>query len=227
LQAGGPLAAQRIIEMRAAVSKPRFYVMYGQTEATARISCLDPEHLEGKMGSVGRPLDNLTVRIIDEDGEDLPAGKVGEIAVKGPSIALGYLKEPEESRAAFNQGWLKTRDLGHLDEEGYLWIDGRMGTFLKMRGVRVSFAEVEARIAAVPGVYECAAAAVPHPEVGEALALYIVPDKGAEEVIERVRCNLPSNWTCSSIQVVSAIPKTARGKVERASLSTMVVGTYE
>jgi acyl-CoA synthetase (AMP-forming)/AMP-acid ligase II len=227
LQAGGPLAAQRIIEMRAAVPKPRFYVMYGQTEATARISCLDPEHLEEKMGSVGRPLDNLTIRIIDEDGEELPVGKVGQIAVKGPSIALGYLKEPEESRAVFNQGWLRTRDLGHLDEEGYLWIDGRMGTFLKIRGVRVSFAEVEAGIAAVPGVYECAAAAVPHPETGEALALYIVPDKGAEEVIERVRCNLPSNWTCSSIQIVSAIPKTARGKVDRASLSTMVVGTYE
>ena len=91
----------------------------------------------------------------------------------------------------------------------------------------MSFAEVEARVAAVPGVYECAAAAVPHPEVGEALALYIVPDKEAEDVIERVRYSLSSNWTCNSIQIVSAIPKTERGKVARASLPPVAVGTYE
>jgi acyl-CoA synthetase (AMP-forming)/AMP-acid ligase II len=227
LQAGGPLAPQRISEMRTAVPKPKFYVMYGQTEATARISSLDPEHLDEKLGSAGRPLDNLTVRIVDEDGKDLPLGKVGEIMVKGPSIALGYLTEPEESVRVFNHGWLRTGDLAHLDAEGYIWRDGRIGTFLKMRGVRVSFAEVEAKVAAVSGVYECAAATVPHPEVGEALALYIVPDKGAEDIIDRVRCSLPINWTCESIQIVSEIPKTARGKVSRASLPAMVIGTHE
>jgi acyl-CoA synthetase (AMP-forming)/AMP-acid ligase II len=227
LQAGGPLAPERITEMRTAVPKSKFYVMYGQTEATARISCLDPERLDEKLGSVGRPLDNLTVRIVDEDGEDLPAGKVGEIMVKGPSIALGYLNEPEESLRAFNHGWLRTGDVAHLDAEGYIWIDGRIGTFLKTRGVRVSFAEVEARVAAVPGVYECAAAAVPHPEVGEALALYIVPDRGARGIVDRVRRSLPANWTCESIRIVSEIPKTARGKVSRASLPGMVIETHE
>jgi acyl-CoA synthetase (AMP-forming)/AMP-acid ligase II len=227
LQAGGPLAPQRVAEMRAAVPKPRFYVMYGQTEATARISCLEPEHLDEKLGSAGRPLDNLTVRIVDEDGKDLPAGQVGEIMVKGPSITLGYLNEPEESLRVFNQGWLRTGDLAHLDADGYIWIDGRKGTFLKMRGVRVSFAEVEAKVAAAPGVYECAAAAVPHPEVGEALALYIVPDKGAGDVIDRVRRSLPVYWTCESIQIVTEIPKTARGKVSRASLPAKVIGTHE
>ena len=227
LQAGGPLAPQRISEMRTAVPKPKFYVMYGQTEATARISCLEPEHLDEKLGSVGRPLDNLTVRIVDEEGKDLRAGKVGEIVVKGPSIALGYLNEPEESRHVFNDGWLRTGDLAHLDAEGYVWIDGRMGTFLKMRGVRVSFEEVEAKVAAVPGVYECAAVAMPHPEVGEALALYIVPDKGAEDIIDRVRRSLSINWTCESIQIVSEIPKTANGKISRASLPATVIETYE
>lgn len=227
LQAGGSLAPQRITEMRTAVPRPDFYVMYGQTEATARISCLEPEHLDEKLGSAGRPLDNLTVRVVDEEGKDLPAGEVGEIVVKGPSIALGYLNEPEESRRVFNHGWLRTGDLAHLDAEGYIWIDGRMGSFLKMRGVRVSFEEVEAKVAAVPGVYECAAAAVPHPEVGEALALYIVPDKGAEGIIDRVRRSVSTDWTCESIQIVSEIPKTARGKVSRASLPSMVVGTHE
>jgi acyl-CoA synthetase (AMP-forming)/AMP-acid ligase II len=227
LQAGGPLAPQRITEMRAAVPKPKFYVMYGQTEATARISCLEPENVDEKLGSAGRPLDNLTVRIVDEDGSDIPVGKVGEIVVKGPSIALGYLNEPEESLRVFNHGWLRTGDLAHLDAEGYIWIAGRIGTFLKMRGVRVSFAEVEAKVAVVPGVYECAAAAVPHPEVGEALALYIVPDKGARGIVDRVRRSLSINWTCESIQIVSEIPKTARGKVLRASLPAMVIETHE
>lgn len=227
LQAGGPLAPQRIYEMRAAVPKPKFYVMYGQTEATARISCLAPEHLEEKLGSAGRPLDNLTVRIVDEDGKDLAAGNVGEIVVKGPSIALGYFGEPVESLRVFNRGWLRTGDLAHLDPEGYIWIDGRIGTFLKMRGVRVSFEEVEAKVAAIPGVYECAAAAVAHPEVGEALALYIVPDKGAGDIIDKVRRSLPTNWTCESIQIVSEIPKTVRGKVSRVSLPATVSRTHE
>ncbi|MGA9060807.1 MAG: class I adenylate-forming enzyme family protein [Terracidiphilus sp.] len=227
LQAGGPLAPQRVAEMRAAAEKPKFYVMYGQTEATARISCLDPEHLNEKRGSVGRPLQNLTVRIIDEEGKDLPLGKTGEIAVKGPSIALGYFNEPEESLRTFKDGWLLTGDLAHVDADGYIWIDGRKGEFLKMRGVRVSFAEVEAKVAAVAGVYECAAASVPHPEVGEALALYILPDQGARDVIERVRRSLPTSWTCERIQIVSQIPKTARGKVSRDSLSAMVSGIHE
>jgi acyl-CoA synthetase (AMP-forming)/AMP-acid ligase II len=227
LQAGGPLAPQRVAEVRAAVPTAEFYVMYGQTEATARISCLDPEHLREKLGSAGRPLDNLSVRIVDEDGKDLPAGQVGEIIVKGPSISLGYLNEPEESHRVFKDGWLRTGDLAHLDEDGYIWIDKRKGAFLKMRGVRLSFAEVEAKVADVPGVYECAAAAVPHPEVGEALVLYIVPDKEARDVVDRVRRSLPIYWTCESINIVSGIPKTARGKVSRASLPTNMIGTHE
>ncbi len=227
LQAGGPLAAERVAEMRSTVPAAKFYVMYGQTEATARISCLDPGDSDERLGSVGRPLDNLTVRIVDEDGTDLPSGRVGEIIVKGPSIAVGYLNEPEESHCVFKDGWLRTGDLGHLDADGYIWIDGRKGAFLKMRGVRVSFAEVEAKVEAVPGVYECAAAAVEHPEVGEALVLYIVPAREAREVVDQVRRSLPTYWTCESINVVPEIPKTARGKVSRAFLSPKAIGTYE
>jgi acyl-CoA synthetase (AMP-forming)/AMP-acid ligase II len=227
LQAGGPLARERILEMREAVPDPEFYVMYGQTEATARISCFDSKRTDSKLGSVGRPLSNVTLRITDEDGADLPTGRTGEVIVQGPSITLGYLNEPSEDRCRFRDGWLHTGDLGHLDADGYLWIDGRKGAFLKMRGVRVSFAEAEEKVAAVSGVYECAAAAVSHPEAGEALALYIVPDGEAGDIIERVRRSLPASWTCESIQIVSQIPKTARGKVSRASLPTAVTGAHE
>jgi acyl-CoA synthetase (AMP-forming)/AMP-acid ligase II len=226
LQAGGALAPGRINEMRNAVPGAQVYVMYGQTEATARISCLDPSHLKTKLGSAGRPLDNLTVRIVNEEGTELPPGKIGEVIVRGPSVALGYLNDPEENQRVFRDGWLWTGDLGSLDNDGYLWIHGRRSAFLKMRGVRVSFAEVESRVAGVPGVWECAAAAVPHPEAGEALALYIVPDREAVGVAERVRRSLPTTWDCESINVVAQIPKTPNGKVYRELLPAMAIAAH-
>ncbi|MGA7460689.1 MAG: class I adenylate-forming enzyme family protein [Candidatus Korobacteraceae bacterium] len=222
LQAGGPLAPDHVREMRAIVPNAKFYVMYGQTEATSRISCLDPSMLDEKLGSVGQPLDNLEVRICDADGDEVPAGQSGEIAVRGPSVSLGYLNEPEAERCVFKNGWLHTGDLGRLDEDGYLWIEGRKSAFLKMRGVRINFAEVEARVAAMPGVYECAAAAVAHPEAGEALVLYIVPDAKEDSLAERVRRSLPIHWTCDSIRVVSEIPKTDNGKISREALAREV-----
>lgn len=217
LQAGGALAPQRISEMRAAFPATDFYVMYGQTEATARISCMEPERWEEKPGSVGRPLDNLMVRIVDEGGHDLPARQIGELLVKGPSICSGYLNHPEETRRVFSDGWLRTRDLARQDEEGYLWIEGRQGAFLKIRGMRVSFPEVEARVTAIPGVYECAARAMDHPEAGEALVLFIVPDQGARIGVEEVRRHLPAHWTIGSIRLVSELPKTSIGKIAISS----------
>jgi acyl-CoA synthetase (AMP-forming)/AMP-acid ligase II len=127
LQAGGALARERIREMRAAFPLAKFYVMYGQTEATARISCMEPERWEEKPGSVGRPLDNLMVSIVDEQGNGLNAGQVGELLVRGPSICSGYLNDPEEARRIFCDGWLRTGDLARQDEEGYLWIEGAKG----------------------------------------------------------------------------------------------------
>ena len=218
LQAGGSLARERISEMRTLFPTTKFYVMYGQTEATARISCMEPERWEEKPGSVGRPLDNLTVRIADAEGNDLPAGQVGELLVKGPSICSGYLNDPEETDRHFCDGWLRTRDLARQDQEGYLWIEGREGAFLKMRGMRVSLAEVAARVTAMPGVYECAARAVDHPEAGEALVLFIVPDHGTTIVMEEVRRHLPAHWALDSIRVVAELPKTSSGKISASAL---------
>jgi acyl-CoA synthetase (AMP-forming)/AMP-acid ligase II len=221
LQAGGGLAPQKVREMRAAFPLIEFYVMYGQTEATARISCMEPERWEEKPGSVGRPLDNLVVRIVDEQGNDLPAGQVGELWVKGPSICSGYLNDPEEKRGVFCEGWLRTGDLARQDEEGYLWIEGRKGAFLKMRGIRVSFAEAEDKVTAIPGIYECAALAVDHPEAGEALVLFIVPDNGARIEVEEVRRHLPAHWALDSIRLISELPKTSAGKIARSSLAEL------
>jgi long-chain acyl-CoA synthetase len=196
--------------------------MYGQTEATARISCLPPDRLGDKLGSAGIPLDNVTVRIVGDQGQELPHGHSGEIQARGPSVCAGYLDDPEATQRKFDHGWLKTGDLGSRDEEGYLWINGRTAEFIKIRGVRVSLAEVEAKVAAIPGVYECAASGVFHPEAGEALALFVVGDNGAQALAERVRRALPFHWTCNSVKVVAELPRTANGKIARSRLQTLV-----
>jgi len=218
LQAGGALGVASIEQMRAIVPHAGFFVMYGQTEATARISCLPPERLGDKAGSVGVPLDNFTVRIVGADGEDVPAGESGELWVAGESVSAGYLGEPEETRRRFRGGWLATGDIASRDAEGYLWITGREGEFVKMCGIRVGFAEIEATVAAVPGVLECAALAVPHAEAGEALALYVVAAAEGDDVIAAVRRGLPAKCICDSITRVAQLPRNAHGKLMRSQL---------
>jgi acyl-CoA synthetase (AMP-forming)/AMP-acid ligase II len=222
LQAGGALAAEKVQEMRRIAPQAQFYVMYGQTEATSRISCLPPGRLSDKLGSVGLPLDNIVVRVADDRGGELPIGQTGEIQALGPSISSGYFNEPEASARKFRNGWLKTGDLGCRDEDGYLWIRGRRDEFIKIRGLRVGFAEVEARVAAIPGIYECAATAVPHQEAGDALALFVVANSGINGIAERVRSALPPQWTCASVNVVAELPKTPTGKIARLALQSMV-----
>jgi acyl-CoA synthetase (AMP-forming)/AMP-acid ligase II len=228
LQAGGALAAESVLELRSIVPNADFLVMYGQTEATSRISCLPADRLGDKVGSVGIPLDNLSVRIADGQGQEVTRGQTGEIQVSGPSVCAGYLDDTESTASKFDHGWLKTGDLGCVDEDGYLWIKGRTSDFIKIRGYRVSLAEVEAKVGLVPGVSDCAATGVEHPEAGEALALFIVKedseaenDKDNQDLIQKVRRALPSQWVCVSVKVVAELPRTANGKIARSQLLTL------
>jgi acyl-CoA synthetase (AMP-forming)/AMP-acid ligase II len=230
LQAGGALAPENIRGMCAIVPTAEFLVMYGQTEATARISCLPADRLRDKLGSVGLPLDNLQVRIVDEDSQEVPAGQVGEIQLRGPSVSAGYLDDPQSTACKFTRGWLRTGDLACRDEDGFLWIKGRTNDFLKIRGLRVSVGEVETRVAAIPGVSECAAVGVNHAEAGEALAVLLVPDDGAadraenlkRDLSDRVRNALPPHWTCTSVKIVAELPRTANGKIARSRLPALL-----
>lgn len=218
LQAGGALALDVLKTIRDSVPAASFFVMYGQTEATARISCLPPRQLDKKLGSAGVPLDNLILHVVDQAGFELPRGQTGEIWVKGPSICAGYFEDFEESSRKFQDGWLKTGDLGCLDEDGFLWIKGRKSDFMKIRGVRVSVSEVEVCVSAAPGVDECAASSVPHAEAGEALVLFVVPKNGATNLPEQIRRTLPPHWTCVAIHIVESLPRTSNGKIARSQL---------
>jgi acyl-coenzyme A synthetase/AMP-(fatty) acid ligase len=221
LQAGGALAPSGVREICSIVPTAEFFVMYGQTEATSRISTLPPDHLSEKLGSAGLPLDNVTVRVVDDEGRELTAGQTGEIQVRGPSVCSGYFDDPEATERKFDNGWLKTGDFGCRDHEGYVWIKGRTSEFAKIRGIRVSFGEVEARVAAVPGVYECAATSIQHPEAGEALALFIVANDRAGGIVQTVRRALLPQWTCASVKVVPELPKTENGKIVRSQLQAI------
>jgi acyl-CoA synthetase (AMP-forming)/AMP-acid ligase II len=231
LQAGGALATENVRELREILPNTDFYVMYGQTEATSRISCLPADRVSEKLGSAGLPLDNLTVRVIDELGNEVASGDTGEIQVSGPSICSGYLDEAEATELKFDGGWLRTGDVGSLDEDGFLWIKGRTSDFIKIRGYRVSLTEVEAKVAAVPGVGECAAIGVGHPEAGEAIALFVVREdkdkhdeagNGAgQTLVKKIQHALPAHWTCASVKVVPKLPKTVNGKIARSQLQTI------
>jgi acyl-CoA synthetase (AMP-forming)/AMP-acid ligase II len=221
LQAGGALSAESIRQIRSVVPQADFFVMYGQTEATSRIACLPPERLEEKLGSVGVPLDNVNVRIVDADGAEVAAGCSGEIQVCGESICAGYFDEIEETQLKFRDGWLATGDIASRDRDGFLWITGRKGEFIKMRGVRVGFAEIEAKVAAIAGVSECAAVAVPHVEAGEALALYIVAAEARADLLQTIRRRLPPAWVCDSIKLIAELPRNSYGKLLRHRLLEM------
>ncbi len=227
LQAGGALAPESVREICQIVPTAEFYVMYGQTEATARISCLPPKELQEKLGSAGLPLDSLDVRVADEHGREMPDGEVGEIQVQGRSVCIGYLDDPESTARKFVGGWLKTGDFASRDQDGYLWIKGRTDEFIKIRGVRISVGEVEAKVGSLPGVSECAAVGVKHPEAGEALALLVVAEEVAQQekgtnLGERVRRALPPHWTCVSVKLVTELPRTSNGKIARSELLSLL-----
>ncbi|MFA7402900.1 MAG: class I adenylate-forming enzyme family protein [Pelobacteraceae bacterium] len=227
IQAGGHLEWRHIELFTSLMPNVPFYVMYGQTEATSRITCLEPERLLEKKGSVGRPLDNLSLRIVDDAGVVLPPHKNGFIQVCGPSVCHGYWNDPEGTRKVFRDGWLNTNDSGKIDEEGYVWIEGRNGDFLKVRGKRLSFGEIEQKVLCVKGVREAATCAVLHEEAGEAPALFVVLEDGVshEEMVNRIKRSLPSAWTCEKIRIMDHLPLTDRGKLDRAAL--ICLATYE
>jgi acyl-CoA synthetase (AMP-forming)/AMP-acid ligase II len=124
-QAGGPMRPETIRWAREAFAPARLFVMYGQTEATARLAYLPPERGDDKMGSVGVPVPGVELRIVDEGGRELPAGEVGHLVARGDNVTPGYLEAPEDTAAILRGGWLWTGDMARRDEEGFFFIVGR------------------------------------------------------------------------------------------------------
>lgn len=176
-QAGGKLAPIFIDEFREAHPEVRFIVMYGQTEATARLSWLPPELYESKRGSMGKGIPGVELRVVNEKGELIKPGETGEVIARGDNIMSGYFHDQEETDRALRNGWLYTGDLGTVDDEGYIYLTARSKEMIKVRGKRISPKEIEAVILAIPGVIDCTIEGIDDDIEGEMLKATVVTRK--------------------------------------------------
>lgn len=220
-QAGGMLAPALIAEFRAAAPTTRFFVMYGQTEATARLSYLPPDRLDDKPGSIGRGMAGVTLRVLDATGATVAPGQVGEIVASGANIALGYWA-PDAAKQSFRDGALFTGDLARVDEDGFVYIAGRQSDFIKPSGHRVSAKEIEDVLAELPEVVEVAVVGIPDPLQGEAAKAYIALTDEAELTIKQItdycRRRLPAYAIPREIVFLAELPKNASQKVLKHAL---------
>jgi long-chain acyl-CoA synthetase len=222
MQAGGPMAPDTIRWVREAFRPARLFVMYGQTEATARLSYLPPERGEDKHGSIGIAIPGVELRVVDEAGRDLPPGATGHLVARGNSVTPGYLGEPEATAEVLHDGWLWTGDLARQDEDGFLFLAGRVKEILKIAGHRVSPAEIEQAIARHPDVIDAAVVGARSELVGDAVVAFVVPR--AESVLDEAavrrfcRERLPLFKVPSRVVFVDALPRNESGKLLRVEL---------
>ena len=185
-QAGGKLTPIFIDEFRKAHSEIRFIVMYGQTEATARLSWLPPEIYERRKGSMGKGIPGVELRVVNEKGENIKPGETGEVIAHGDNIMMGYFADEEGTKNAIrNGGWLYTGDLGTVDEDGYIYLTARSKEIIKVRGKRISPKEIEAVILALPEVIDCTIEGVEDEIEGEMLKATVVVRKDSVGLITK------------------------------------------
>lgn len=215
-QAGGGMRQETVAQLRRSLPKTSIYIMYGQTEGSARLSFVPPEMLERKLGSVGVAIPGCELRVVDAAGQPVQGDEVGEIVARGANIMQGYLHDPEGSAAALRGGWLHTGDMARVDRDGYLYITGRKSDFIKSAGYRIGPAEVEEVIAAgAPEVEDVAVFGVPDEVLGEAVAACICCP-GEKFDASRIRniclASLPL-WKAPKYVIHTIeIPRTASGK---------------
>ena len=227
-QAGGKLPNPHIREILEAFPNVRFQLMYGQTEATARLSCMPSERLHDKLGSIGQGLPSTRLQVVRPDGSPVTPGsdEVGEIVAAGGNIAPGYWNDPEETARYFRGGRLHTGDLARVDAEGFIFIVEREREMIKSGGHRVGAKEVEEVIAELPEVVEVAVVGEPHELLGEAIAAFIAPIDGSsltsDDVREHCRRHLPAFKVPERVVFLPKLPHNANGKVVKSELKKML-----
>ncbi|NMO21182.1 acyl--CoA ligase [Pyxidicoccus fallax] len=223
-QAGGGMAPDTTQWTREAFHPAELYVMYGQTEATARLSYLPPRLAKEKAGSIGIGIPGVELRVVAEDGTPLPVGETGHLVARGANVTPGYLDAPEETAAVLRDGWLWTGDLAWRDADGFFFLVGRAKEILKVNGHRVSPAELEHHLASHPAVKEVAVVGVPDALGGEAACAVVVPHTGAEVKDDDLRrfCreSLPAHKVPKHVVFTDALPRGPAGKVLKAELRT-------
>jgi long-chain acyl-CoA synthetase len=221
-QAGAGMAPAQQLLVQRRFPRARLFVMYGMTEAAARLTYLPPERLEQKLGSVGIPIPGVEIRIVDAQGRELPRGSEGELCVRGDNVMLGYWNDPEHSAQALRPEGLRTGDLGRMDADGFIHLTGRQSEMIKSGAHRISPREIEEVIETLPGVTEVAAVGVPDPLLGEAIVAFVVLAPGAaldsRRVLHHCHGRLPRFKLPREVRLVDGLPHTATGKLQRRAL---------
>ncbi|WP_327066359.1 AMP-binding protein [Kitasatospora sp. NBC_01250] len=224
---GAALPKTTVDALRTAFPGAEVIRQFGQTECK-RISVLPPEFEDSKPTSVGRPLPGTRVLILDEDGNEVPTGAAGEIVVEGPHVMPGYWRAPELTAKAFRtdpvtgQRRLHTGDFGSVDEDGFLYYEGRRDDMFKRKGVRMSTIEIEAAATDIPGVQ---AAAVLPPTEGRDLAICVVGELAPHTVLRELSLRLEPAKVPGLCQGVDELPLTLHGKHDRRKLALLFEGT--
>jgi long-chain acyl-CoA synthetase len=224
-QAGGKLPPVLIEELLAAKPAAKLFVMYGQTEATARLSYFPPDKLQAKPGSIGKGIPGVQLRVLNGNGEPVAPGERGEIYATGANISPGYYDDPQGSAAKFTRNGLRTGDLATVDDDGDIFIVDRRDDFIKSWGHRISSQEVEAAALRMEQLISAAVIGVPDNEAGEAVALFVTARPGAvvmpDEVLAACRLHLPKYMVPRSVLILDALPLNSNGKIAKPQLREM------
>jgi acyl-CoA synthetase (AMP-forming)/AMP-acid ligase II len=221
-QAGGKLPTVQIKELIEILPGVQIFVMYGATEATARLSYLPPAILNEKMDSIGKGIPGVELKVLNEVGEPIKPGEVGEIVAWGENITIGYLDNPEATAEKFVDGACRTGDLATVDEDGYIYIVDRKADFIKSYGYRVSSQQLEACILELEEVVAAAAIGVPDPIRGEAIVVFITLRSGSlltkEDIVSHCHHKLARYMVPKTIEILDSLPLSPQGKVLKSEL---------
>ncbi|MFX1293548.1 MAG: AMP-binding protein [Promethearchaeota archaeon] len=218
-QAGGKLANVFISELMDLFPDKQIFIMYGQTEATARLSYLPPALLEKKLGSIGKGIPGVKLMVLKDDGSSISPGEIGEIIAEGGNIMQGYWNDPEATKKILKDGKLYTGDLATVDEDGFIFLVDREKNIIKSGGYRVSPKEIEDTIFQIPNVIETAVIGVSDDILGESVKAFIVISKDAKNLIDKdyiikhCRKTLPSYKLPKYVEFIQSLPKSSSNKV--------------
>ena len=196
------------------------FIMYGATEASARLTYVPPEKINEKIDSIGIPIPGVEMKIVNEQGELLEQGQVGELVASGPNIMLRYLKDNEGTKKVLDHLGYHTGDLGYKDQEGYFFVTGRKDNQLKIGGHRINLEEIEDNIIESGMAIECVVCAIPDQLLGFKLRALVVPADEEIDISKQilVYCNqkMPKYKVPEVIKLTDTIPKKSNGKIDRA-----------
>ncbi|NRT88055.1 class I adenylate-forming enzyme family protein [Clostridium beijerinckii] len=222
-QAGGRLPDSFIKELKQALEGVEVFIMYGQTEATARLSYLPPNMLDEKMGSIGKGIPGTLLKVIDKEGKEVKVDDIGEVVALGENIMKGYFNDEEETKKVIRNSYLYTGDLATVDEDGYIYIVAREKQIIKSGGNRISPKEIENIIIQIPSVIEAAVIGIQDDILGEAVKAFVVLNDEVLKVdekyiIEYCKDKLPSYKVPKYVVFLDGLPKNSSGKVMMGDL---------